>query len=208
MHVNDVSVVKILKRLAARLTPDASLQQDLLQEALIHLWLIETRRPRQTTSWYLQSCRFHLQHYMSSGRSVDSAKRRGGQVELENSLESEEAIEIQTDRSEDQVISEVSARDLVRLISKQLSNEERAVLNCLTEGLGPREIGRRLNITHTQAVRHRCKIAKLLARLERQYAPSDLSCNLNIEAPSDKVAPQTIPTHVFAENVMPILRAA
>jgi hypothetical protein len=53
------------------------------------------------------------------------------------------------------------------LISEHLSKEERAVLNCLTEGLGSREIGRRLDMSHTMAVRHRGKIAEVLNRLDK-----------------------------------------
>jgi len=166
MRVHDPSVVNSLNRLVNRLTWNRYLKQDLLQEALIHLWLIETRWSGQTTSWYLQSCRFHLQHYLSSGRSVDSAKRRRGQVEVED----DETARILTSEAEELVLSEVSARDLVALLSQHLSNDERAVLDCLTEGLGPREIGRRLKMSHTMAVRHRCKIAEVLNRLDKHCA--------------------------------------
>jgi len=167
MYVDDPSILKSLKRLVTRLTWNHSLQQDLLQEALIHLWLIETRRSGQTASWFLQSCRFHLQHYLSSGRSVDSSKRRRGQVEAKNPFEAEETEDIQIYKSEDSVLSEVSARDIVGLLSHHLSNDEKAVLNCLTEGLGPREIGRKLKMSHTMAVRHRSKIAEVLTRLDK-----------------------------------------
>ena len=73
MHVDNSSTLESLKRLVSRTTSNRTLQQDLLQEAIIHLWLTETNRPNQTTSWYLQSCKFHIQHYMASGRSIDSA---------------------------------------------------------------------------------------------------------------------------------------
>src|SRR6266446_6417643 len=76
-----------LIRMIHGVTRDAALRQDLMQEALVHLWLIETRRPGQTKSWYLQSCKFHLQHYLASGRSVDSGKRRRGQLELASEAE-------------------------------------------------------------------------------------------------------------------------
>jgi DNA-binding CsgD family transcriptional regulator len=72
--------------------------------------------------------------------------------------------------AEDVMLSEVSARDLVGLLSPHLSNDERAVLDCLTDGLALREIGRRLGISHTMALRHRCKIAEMLIRLERRSA--------------------------------------
>ena len=64
------------------------------------------------------------------------------------------------------VLSCVSARELLSLLSGHLLPHEREVLNCLADGLGPREIGRRLNISHTMVIKHRWKIASLLSRLE------------------------------------------
>src|SRR5690348_2046524 len=74
------AIRQALIRMIQGTTGNAALRDDLLQEALVHLWLIQTQRPGQTRSWYLQSCKFHLQHYLASGRSVDSAKRRSGQL--------------------------------------------------------------------------------------------------------------------------------
>src|SRR2546427_11487706 len=45
------------------------------RQGMIHPWLAEVRWPGQQRSWYLQSCRFHMQHYLDSGRSIDSLKR-------------------------------------------------------------------------------------------------------------------------------------
>src|SRR5260221_11411582 len=75
MHQDGTSVREPLLRMIGRITPNFALRQDLLQEALIHLWLMEVRRPGQTRSWYLQSSKFHLLHFLASGRSVDCAKR-------------------------------------------------------------------------------------------------------------------------------------
>src|SRR5437899_3102343 len=78
MYLDEPSMKDSLLRMTGRMTPNLALRQDLLQEALIHLWLTETRRPGQTKSWYLQSTRFHLQHHLASGCSVDSTKRAWG----------------------------------------------------------------------------------------------------------------------------------
>jgi len=147
-------------------TKDLSLHDDLYQEALIHLWLTESRRPNQTESWYLQSCKFHMQHYLASGRSVDSRKRRVGQWYSEARIEKADELPEQVD-STNPVFALVSTRDLISLLSRQLLPREKAVLDGLVNGLGMREIGRRLNISHTMALRHRAKIARLLLRLER-----------------------------------------
>src|SRR5260221_971754 len=75
MSQDGPSMREPLLRMIGRITPNFTLRQDLFQEALIHLWLMEARRPGQTKSWYLQSSKFHLLHFLASGRSVDCPKR-------------------------------------------------------------------------------------------------------------------------------------
>ena len=169
MYFDEPSIRDSLLQLIRRMTSDTALRDDLLQEALIHFWLTETRRPSQTRSWYMQSCKFHIQHYLASGRSLDSNKRRFSQTTFEVDDEESEAIELLD--SGQSVVTVVSTRELISLLSKQLLPHEMAVLHCLADGLGPREIGRRLNISHTMAIKHRCKIAELLTRLEAPPLP-------------------------------------
>jgi len=154
-----------LERLIRNLTSDTALHEDLLQEAMVHLWLTGDRRPGQTPSWYLQSCKFHLQHYLTSGRSVDSGKRRSGQVQFAVDSEDADGLPERGDEG-NSVVTSVSARELLALLAQMLSAPENAVLACLADGLGTREIGRELNISHTMVIKHRRKIAGLIARLE------------------------------------------
>ncbi len=165
MHVDEPTSREFLRRLVQNITSNPALWDDLLQEALIHLWITETRRPGQTKSWYLHSCKFHLLHYLASGRSVDSIKRRDGQIDFEAESDYEVGVRGVLDTG-DSVLSAVCAHELMGLLSRQLLPPEKAVLECLADGLGPREIGRRLNISHTMVIKHRCKIASLLTRLE------------------------------------------
>jgi len=141
------------------------LREDLLQEAMIHLWLMQARRPGQTRSWYMQSCRFHLQHYLASGRSIDSVKRRQGRLPFAYESEDGEGFPEQGD-SGNSVLTWVNARELMSLLSEYLQPQEKAVLDCLAEGHGLREIGRELGMSHTMVIRHRRKIAALLNKLE------------------------------------------
>ncbi len=165
MHVDEPRTKELLGRLVQNISSNPTLWDDLRQEALIHLWITEVRRPGQTRSWYLQSCKFHLLHYLASGRSVDSMKRRDGQMPCESqSEEPSDRLELVDPGAS--VLSFVSARELVSLLARRLLPLEKAVLDCLADGLGPREIGRRLKISHTMVIKHRCKIASLLARLE------------------------------------------
>ena len=154
-----------LLRLTRGLTSNPALRHDLLQEALIHLWLMEGRRPGQTKSWYLQSCKFHLQHYLASGRSVDSPKRADGRTRSEGNSDEEDPMSALADAGPS-LLSRVSARDLISVLSSYLSPRETDVLHCLADGLGPREIGRRLEMSHTMALKHRSKIASLFRKLE------------------------------------------
>ncbi len=165
MYVDEPLVKDALGRLVRNMTACVALREDLLQEALIHLWLTEAHRPGQTKSWYLQSCKFHLQHYLASGRSIDSAKRSNSRLAFADEAEEEHAFPEPAD-SGNSVLAWVSAREIIALLSRHLLPQERAVLACLADGLGPREIGRRLNISHTMAIKHRYKIASLFSQLE------------------------------------------
>ena len=165
MFIDEESIRESLLRMIRKITPNVTLRDDLLQEALIHLWLTEARRPAQTKSWYLQSCKFHLLHYLASGRSIDSAKRRCCQLQMSEEAESREDFLEQVD-SGNSVVGWVSARDIIALLSPQLLPQEKAVLDCFADGLGPREIGRRLKMSHTMVIKHRRKIASLFVRLD------------------------------------------
>src|SRR5437773_5015220 len=143
MLVNELSTRDSLVRMVRRLTANRTLREDLLQEALVHLWVTEIARAGQTRSWYLQSCKYHLLHYLASGRSVDSAKRHAGQLPPGRDAEGRDEFLEQVD-SGNTVLNWVSARDIISSLSPQLLPRERAVLHCFADGLGPREIGRKL----------------------------------------------------------------
>lgn len=146
------------------MTLDAALREDLMQEALIHLWLLEAQRPGQTRSWYLQGCKFHLQHYLTAGRSVDSGKRRSGRVSLPEIAEDQCDLFGQVE-PEASVVGVINAREIIFLLSKRLSPQEKSILNCLADGMGAREIAARLKLTHPTIIKYRRKIARLATQL-------------------------------------------
>src|SRR6266568_5208339 len=81
MLIEDATFCELLRRIVARFTADRVLQDNLMQECLIRIWRLEREEPGRTQIWYLQNCRFHVQHWLASGRSVDSPKRaRGDQL--------------------------------------------------------------------------------------------------------------------------------
>src|SRR6185369_3514784 len=78
MLIEDTKIMESLWRIVSRLAADSAMQKDLMQEALVRLWRLENEKPGRTRSWYLQNCRFHLQHWLALGRSLDSFKRANG----------------------------------------------------------------------------------------------------------------------------------
>src|SRR5260370_13365480 len=87
------TAIEMVRAVVARVVRDVGaaldLQEDLMQEALIHLYRKVSLRPGQTESWYSQSCYFHLLGYLRQGTSVDAPKRR--HLACEVSDDSEEA---------------------------------------------------------------------------------------------------------------------
>jgi RNA polymerase sigma factor (sigma-70 family) len=164
MLIEDMDTLEQLGKIVVRLTSNPALREDLMQEALIHLWQVQEQNPGQTKNWYVQNCRFHLLHYLALGRSVDSPKRRASQVQP---TEQEQDHEDLLDRFEgpDVVLQNVSARDIVALLSKWLSAREMSILQWLAEGQGTREIAKRLGISHPMVIKHRRKIATLARKL-------------------------------------------
>jgi len=155
---------KLLRRLAARVTRDAALQEDLAQEAMIHLWRQELRYPRQSQSWYIQSCLFHLLNYVQRGRSVDSTRRRRVQGVITcSSLSLDSAVDpLDHDES---LLPTVCAQDILDLLLPKLKRREREILQCLAEGLELGDIARRLRVSRQAVSRQRHKIALLAAKL-------------------------------------------
>ncbi len=157
------TVKKRLVGVVNGLTGDRSLREDLMQEAMIHFWKAECERPGQTLSWYLQSCSFHLRHYLASGRSIDSSKRRSLQIELPADEDLCKCVEWSP--VEHSVLAQVEVRECIHLLPRYLAPREQAILRCLFEGLKPREIARRLLLSHPTVNKCRLKIAAIAIRL-------------------------------------------
>ncbi len=162
--IEDETVLNSLGKIVNSLSHEPSGRDDLMQEGLIHLWRSEQERPGQSTSWYLQGCRFRLQHYLGAGRSLDSGKRRRRQVMHAGDEKplTELFEELQTPETE---FGEVSARDMMQTISVGLKPRERAVLHCLADGLPNAEIVRRLRLSSPTVAKYRRKIATVAEKL-------------------------------------------
>jgi DNA-directed RNA polymerase specialized sigma24 family protein len=173
LGTEETSFLSVLQKMIGRLTADFGLRQDLMQECRIHLWRIQHRgeHPCQTKSWYLQNCRFHVQHFLSSGRSLDSMKRAG------------EARRVVIDWSSDDLVPEVlhtngelfeavSARDIVSTLRRHLKPQESALLECLADGWMLRDITLKLGLSYPTALKYRRRIAELTIKLGIDAPPS------------------------------------
>jgi DNA-directed RNA polymerase specialized sigma24 family protein len=160
----DAGVLKSLERLIAGFTSDPVAQQDLLQECRVCLWQVEAEKPGRTRSWYLQNCRFCVQHLLAAGRSVDSPKRARGDARLSvDTTEGESALgEYHTDG---ELFEAVSFRDVVAALDGRLRPSEREVLRGLAEGLTLGEIALRSGLSYPTVLKYRRIIGALVVKL-------------------------------------------
>jgi DNA-directed RNA polymerase specialized sigma24 family protein len=164
----DVGVCRLLRQIVSRCSQDPGTREDLMQECLVHLWLKEHEQPGQTRSWYLQSCRFHAQHYLDLGKSLDSPKRANGHRLPLDGLEEEPAL---AHHREGEVLQTVSARDLVEALMPRLTPRQRNVLCGLAQGLDLREIAIRTGLSYPTVLKYRNRIAFLVLKLSAPVIP-------------------------------------
>jgi DNA-directed RNA polymerase specialized sigma24 family protein len=163
-QVEDSRTVESLRKIVAVFAGDRALQQDLMQECWLCLWRAQHRYPGRTRSWYLQHCRFHVQHYLALGRSVDSLKRvrEGSGVAIDGDDEQAELAEYHTNG---ELFEAVSFQDVVSTLARHLNPGERPVLRGLAEGLLLREVASTFALSYPTALKYRNKIAALAIKL-------------------------------------------
>ncbi len=141
-----------LSWLVRGMSPNPSLYEDLMQEALVCFWRAQAANPGQTISWYKRRCRFHLQHLLGAGRSVDALKRGSSARPIDESKGYEPA-------AEDDIFQEICAQDECDELARHLDAAGQRTLHLLTEGLTLREVARELQISHVAVVHRRERIA-------------------------------------------------
>ena len=171
MHSEHPESRSTLLRVVATLTSDRWIQEDLLQEAVIHLWQLRNRRPGQSASWYFKSCQLHLLNLLRKGRSIDSLKHRRDRIRLvepatDDSSDSGGFYELSRHfDSEESVFSQVSARDIFTSLCQWLEPPDQLILDHLADGLSAREIASRLRLSHTAVLKRQRKIASVALSL-------------------------------------------
>lgn len=153
-----------LKRITCKLNGHFTFMddQDLLQEALIHLWTAFQRGllDDKTDSYILQGCYFHLKNYIR--KSQDSATM----LSL-NSILEEDGPHLEEILIADDLASYDRVETLLQIeaIGSGISQRERDVLFFCLEGMTMREIGKKMGISHVSVVKIRNKIKERYQKL-------------------------------------------
>ena len=176
MLIEQSEVLELLRQIVGGVTVDPVLQADLMQESLFHLWQVERERPGRTRSWYLQSCRFHLQHWLALGRSLDSPKRVNGnnRIVIDGDDEDPALSEYHTDG---ELFERICFQDLLSTLVHHLSPRERVVLGGLSEGLRPTEIVSEAGLSYPTVLKYRRNIASLTIKLGISQAAAEKEPN-------------------------------
>jgi RNA polymerase sigma factor (sigma-70 family) len=154
-----------LRRITRKLNGHFSFMddQDLFQEALIHLWshFQSGRLDDKTDSYMLQGCYFHLKNYIR--KSQDSATLLSLNSIMEEDGPHLEEILVANDlASYDQV---EGALQIEAMAGRGASQREKAVLFFCLEGMTMREIGKKLGISHVSVVKIRNRIKEKYQQL-------------------------------------------
>src|SRR6266404_5083788 len=185
--LDDSFLQESLRRIIAGVSGNAVLQEDLIQESLIHLWRVERHKPGQTKSWYLQNCRFHVQHWLAAGRSLDSPKRAQPDKRIVLDEDGSE-MALPEYHTNGEVFEVVSFRDVVSTLAKHLKPREQIVLCALAEDFSVSEIVSRFGISRPTVLKDRRKIAALTIRLGISQPLSPLKQNHRSVSPAERAA--------------------
>ena len=147
-----------LKRITGKLDGNLPVvdDQDLFQEALIHLWshFRLGELDDKTDSYMLQGCYFHLKNYIRKTR--DSAVLLSlNSLPDEDGAPFEETLVAKNVASYDDVEGSLQ---IEAMAESGITQREKDVLSFSLEGLTTREIGKKLGISHVSVVKIRNKI--------------------------------------------------
>jgi len=156
----------VLKNITYRLNGHFSFfnDEDLFQEALMHLWVDFGRGKLQdkTDSYILQGCYFHLKNYLRKVRpklKLVSLELLIKEDENETSVEDILLLEEKNPKSEIDYLSDKLLVELIR--NNGFTKREKDILSFYADGLTTREMGKRLGLSHVRVI-------KLMARIKEK----------------------------------------
>ncbi len=153
--VNRVSPV--LKRITYRLNGHLSFfnDEDLFQEALIHLWedFQEGKLQDKTDSYILQGCYFHLKNYLRKVKPKMKLVSLDLLINDDEGRSLEESLLLKREDSQD-VRDYLNNKLLVETIRNNgFTKREKDILSFYSKGLPTRAIGERLGVSDVRVIR-------------------------------------------------------
>lgn len=135
--------------------------EDLYQEALIHLWLDykEGELVDKTDSYILQGCYFHLKNHIRKVQDKTNLVSLNCLIdEDDNNLE-----EILCVQNPESCFDDLESKFLMeRIQNDNLTKREKETFCLCLEGLTTRQIGRKLGISHVRVVKIKKNLRKKL----------------------------------------------
>lgn len=155
-----------LKRITYKLNGHFSFfnDEDLYQEALVHLWLDfkDGKLQDKTESYILQGCYFHLKNHLRKARDKACIISMDALVDAEG-LDLEEILCLEDPRASFEELDNKMLSDRIR--DSKLTSREKEILFLCMEGMTVREMGRRLGISHVMVVKLMAKIRGRIKQL-------------------------------------------
>jgi len=156
-----------LKRITYRLNGHYTFfnDEDLFQEALIHLWedFQDGKLQDKTDSYILQGCHFHLKNYLRKVKPKMKLVSLDLPVSDENGRNIEETLFLQAQDSQSG-IDYLHNKFLVETIRNNgFTQREKEILSFCAQGLTTRAMGERLGVSHVRviklmrAMKNKCK---------------------------------------------------
>ena len=161
MLVSNPRVRAQLRAIVRGIARNSSDHDDLLQEALIHLWRSEATKPGQTVSWYLQSCKYFALDYLKRGKSVDSKLRTGCFLFSMDDQNGTDSPPPELTSGHD-FREQIFASDALELLRERLTDRQRNMLEAFAGGASVSEVSERLGCSHQYVSKERKKMAAAL----------------------------------------------
>ena len=159
--VNDSEIRARLLGIIQGLPAPRDWREDMMQEALAHLCLIQKTRPDEEVSWKLQSCWFHLQHFLRQQHSLDVLKSYSVCAAAQRHPDWDQLDDFAESATQESVFAEVCGREEMALLRKVLTPLQQSILQDLVDEFYGAEIAVRHGLSAQSVSKHLKQIEKL-----------------------------------------------